>query len=169
LVGKTPEVLMMDLECCGRKFQSRVVRALSAFLLAKTGLKNWPWSKCDNTLAEAGYELKLLPGSRSDINTFKTSSNSLNQAKLVAMDKDLKEHLIQLVPIQRSEENQVRSQTQGSNNQPNISLNRNRALNTSNFSQSNPIINTQPPPSFNRVNTNIIEPRILDPALLGIM
>ncbi|EGG09328.1 uncharacterized protein MELLADRAFT_96268 [Melampsora larici-populina 98AG31] len=94
IVGKTPAAMTADLENIGKRYQSRVVHALSAFLMETTGLKNWPWSKCDKTLADAGYKLKLLPGARSDINTFKTTSKALNQAKLVSIKKDLQENLI---------------------------------------------------------------------------
>ncbi|KAH9808236.1 hypothetical protein DFH28DRAFT_1088045 [Melampsora americana] len=96
LVGKTPHGLESELQNQGRRFQSRVVNALSTHLYETTKLKHWPWSKCDATLAAAGYELKLLPGARSVEETFKTCSSQLNQAKLVALNEDLKDNLIQL-------------------------------------------------------------------------
>ncbi|KAH9820074.1 hypothetical protein DFH28DRAFT_885823 [Melampsora americana] len=172
LVGKTPIALKTELENTGRKFQTRVVHALSAFLYETTGLKHWPWSNCDKTLAHAGYELKLLPGAKSDIMTLKTNSNSLNQAKLLALEKDLKEHLVQLVPIQRTQAQAIpishndQTQidphvTQHGNNQSQVNATSDRINSTTldlNFNE-----------SFNRVNTNIIDPCTVDPSLYGNM
>ncbi|KAH9809485.1 hypothetical protein DFH28DRAFT_1066272 [Melampsora americana] len=67
-----------------------------------TLLSKWPWSNCDKVLADAGFQLKLLPGARSEEQTFKTPSARSNHTKLLAIDSDLKEKLIQLLPIQRS-------------------------------------------------------------------
>ncbi|KAH9824285.1 hypothetical protein DFH28DRAFT_1017572 [Melampsora americana] len=172
LVGKTPQSLSSDLENTGRRFQSRVVHALSAFLYETTQLKHWPWSKCDQTLADAGYELKLLPGARTLPETLKTSSNSLNQAKLVALEKDLKEHLIQLVSISRPQQTQLtngpqvtqftNNQTQPDVTQLNISANR---VNGTQSDLSGDTLNLGLF-DFSRINTNIIEPRTLDPSLM---
>ena len=137
-------------------------------------MKHWPWSKCDKTLADAGFELKLLPGARSDIMTFKTNSNSLNQAKLVALEKDLKENLIQLGPIQHTQATQAHNINQ---TQPDFGID---TLNPTHSgvnagSHPNNSIDTlnQNTSSFNRHNTNIIEPHRnthnLDPSSSGNM
>ncbi|KAH9816174.1 hypothetical protein DFH28DRAFT_891715, partial [Melampsora americana] len=62
-----------------------------------TGLAKRPWSNCDKVLSDAGFELKLLPGARTSETTLKTPSSALNHAKALALDQDLKEHLLQLV------------------------------------------------------------------------
>ncbi|KAH9807540.1 hypothetical protein DFH28DRAFT_1089350 [Melampsora americana] len=111
LVGKSPHGLQSELENQGRRFQSRVVNALSTHLYETTKLKHWPWSRCDATLAAAGYELKLLPGARSVEETFKTCSSQLNQAKLVALNEDLKDNLIQLVRIERPQAYRIDTRT----------------------------------------------------------
>lgn len=107
LVGKGPEGLAIALADRSRRKQSQVVNALSRFLEETTGLKHWPWSRCDSTLAEAGYELKLLPNARSDEETFKTSSSKLNCAKVAALEADLRDHMIQSIPIRRSQPPQL--------------------------------------------------------------
>ncbi|KAH9806733.1 hypothetical protein DFH28DRAFT_1046119, partial [Melampsora americana] len=63
---------------------------------ATTGLAHWPWTNCDSTLGNLGFKLKLLPGARSQLQTFKTPSNQLNQARLLALEADLQENMIQL-------------------------------------------------------------------------
>ncbi|KAH9807204.1 hypothetical protein DFH28DRAFT_916562 [Melampsora americana] len=110
VLGKTTTNLAVDTANPAGRFQSRVVNALSNHLCASfqqhsnetTLLSKWPWSNCDKVLADAGFQLKLLPGARSEEQTFKTPSARLNHAKLLAIDSDLKEKLIQLLPIQRS-------------------------------------------------------------------
>ncbi|KAH9812909.1 hypothetical protein DFH28DRAFT_1061113 [Melampsora americana] len=97
MLGKTPGDLASAVADSSKRFQSRVVASLSTFLHETTGLKNWPWSRCDKVLSEAGFEVRLLPGARSQLQTLKTPSAKLNQAKLLALDSDLKENLIQLV------------------------------------------------------------------------
>ncbi|KAH9821122.1 hypothetical protein DFH28DRAFT_1079218 [Melampsora americana] len=149
LVGKTPQSLRLELETSGRKFQSRVVHSLSDFLYETTKLKHWPWSNCDKVLADAGYELNLLPGARTLPSTLKTSSNYLNQAKLVALEQDLKEHLIH------------------ANISPNgINEGRDLAADTLDNNCLNDILNQTY--NFTRVNTNIIERRSVDPALFAV-
>ncbi|EGG08439.1 uncharacterized protein MELLADRAFT_84610 [Melampsora larici-populina 98AG31] len=108
LVGQRPSELgVMGKSENGRAYQSRVTASLSTFLRITadiqlylediTGLRHWPWSKCDLTLREAGYKLELLPGAQSVEATFKQNSRHLNRAKLLAIESDLKDHLIQLV------------------------------------------------------------------------
>ncbi|EGF99447.1 uncharacterized protein MELLADRAFT_73370 [Melampsora larici-populina 98AG31] len=164
MVGSTPQKLTMDLQDSGRRFQSRVVNALSAFLYETTKLKHWPWTKCDATLAAAGYELKLLPGARSVAETFKTCSKHLNQATLVALNEDLKDHLIQLVRIQRPQENDINTRHDQT---PHVDTDRlNATQNDIGSITSNTHNQTQPTTtSFNRANTNIMEPRVIDPLL----
>ncbi|EGG09986.1 uncharacterized protein MELLADRAFT_95149 [Melampsora larici-populina 98AG31] len=99
MLGKTPGELSSAVSGLSKQFQSRVVASLSTFLHETTGLKNWPWSRCDKVLSEAGYEVKLLPGARLQRQTLKTPSTKLNQPKLLALDSDLKENLIQLVRL----------------------------------------------------------------------
>ncbi|KAH9816840.1 hypothetical protein DFH28DRAFT_1081658 [Melampsora americana] len=67
-----------------------------------TGLKHWPWSKCDATLKEAGFQLQLLAGARSNEATFKVSSSNLNRAKLLALESDLQNKFIRLVKVNQT-------------------------------------------------------------------
>ncbi|KAH9820024.1 hypothetical protein DFH28DRAFT_1079911 [Melampsora americana] len=106
LICQKPGELGVGKTETGREFQTRVTASLSRYLTdihlyseGVTGLKHWPWSKCDSTLCEAGYKLQLLPGARSVEATFKQSSSHLNRAKLLAIESDLKDHLIQVVKI----------------------------------------------------------------------
>lgn len=75
----------------------------------RTALKHWPWTKCDSTLSDAGFRFRLLPGARSVEKTFKEASSNLNQAKLVAMEADLKDGLIYLERMDRSSATSVAS------------------------------------------------------------
>ncbi|KAH9809626.1 hypothetical protein DFH28DRAFT_1086086 [Melampsora americana] len=98
LVGKTTLQLADDLaDKTAHGLHARVVKSLSRFLHGVTGLNHWPWSRCDKTLGDLGFELKLLPGARSQLATFKTPSNTLNQAKLLALESDLNDNMIHLV------------------------------------------------------------------------
>ncbi|KAH9819145.1 hypothetical protein DFH28DRAFT_64770 [Melampsora americana] len=102
LLGKTTTNLAVDTANPASQFQSQVVNALSNHLYETTLLTKWPWINCNKVLADAGFPLKLLPGACSKEKTFKTPSACLNHATLLAIDSDLKENLIQLVPIQSS-------------------------------------------------------------------
>ncbi|EGG10858.1 uncharacterized protein MELLADRAFT_70859 [Melampsora larici-populina 98AG31] len=176
LVGKAPDEMETDLASRSQRLQSQVVNALSKFLYETTELKKWPWSKCDDTLAQAGYELKLLPGARSVEETFKMPSSNLNSAKLVAMKADLKDNLIQLVPLQRTAQRTTSldlSQSDLSRNQIQQNQDTNSSdlpsiqSDTSNQTQNH--LHDQIQNIFNRVNTNIVEPHghIVDPLLFG--
>ncbi|KAH9809103.1 hypothetical protein DFH28DRAFT_1037062 [Melampsora americana] len=169
LVGKEPNGLVTELADRSRRIQSKVVGSLSQLLYDTVGLKHWPWSNCDAVLANAGVELKLLPGARSVEETFKTPSNKLTAAKVAALDADLKEHLIQLVRLPRT-----------TGTQPNLTLDAcantvnntpiNHNINTLN--QTQPLCTTahnQTATDFNRVNTNIIERGRYDPLLFGMI
>ncbi|KAH9820747.1 hypothetical protein DFH28DRAFT_1218169 [Melampsora americana] len=109
LLGKTTPDLANDLASRSRRFQSVVVHNLAALLKEATGLEKWPWSNCDKVLSDAGVELRLLPGARSDITTLKTPSARLNHTKVLALDNDLKQNLIQLIkrPNETHSESQV--------------------------------------------------------------
>ncbi|KAH9807942.1 hypothetical protein DFH28DRAFT_1227738 [Melampsora americana] len=102
LVGQTASELKASITESGCSFKTRVVSSLSGLLFETTKLRNWPWSKCNATLNDAGFELKLLPGARSLEKTFKEPSSNLNRPKLLALKADLKEKLIQLVRIDRN-------------------------------------------------------------------
>ncbi|EGG10307.1 uncharacterized protein MELLADRAFT_94500 [Melampsora larici-populina 98AG31] len=67
-----------------------------------TGLKHWPWSRCDLTLAEAGFKLELLPGARSVEATFRSVSSNITRAKLLALESDLENNLIRLAPLNQT-------------------------------------------------------------------
>ncbi|KAH9812832.1 hypothetical protein DFH28DRAFT_1084203 [Melampsora americana] len=74
----------------------------SQVIVEVTGLKHWPWSKCDATLKEAGFQLELLKGARLVEGTFKVSSSNLNRAKLLALESNLQNNFIYLAPINQS-------------------------------------------------------------------
>ncbi|KAH9806697.1 hypothetical protein DFH28DRAFT_1102191 [Melampsora americana] len=98
IVGKSTTDLALDLaDNTSRGLHRRVTKSLSRYLKATTGLAHWPWTNCDSTLGNLGFKLKLLPGARSQLQTFKTPSNQLNQARLLALEADLQENMIQLV------------------------------------------------------------------------
>ncbi|KAH9806745.1 hypothetical protein DFH28DRAFT_919558 [Melampsora americana] len=127
IVGQTPSQLSASISESGRAFQTRVVKSLSSFLYETTNQRNWPWSKCDATLGDAGFQLHLLPGARSLEQTFKEPSAGLNRAKLLALEADLKDNMIQLVKINRNPrfENHHPIQTEineSQHNEPNSSL-----------------------------------------------
>ncbi|EGG08747.1 uncharacterized protein MELLADRAFT_115866 [Melampsora larici-populina 98AG31] len=73
----------------------------SGFNMADIQDKLWPHVPIPSCTRPLGL-LTLLPGARSVEKTFKEASSNLNQAKLVAMEADLKEGLIYLEPIDRS-------------------------------------------------------------------
>ncbi|KAH9816604.1 hypothetical protein DFH28DRAFT_1056365 [Melampsora americana] len=90
LLGKTIPELASDIA-------SKFLKWSTTFQRKTTGLAKWPWSNCDKVLSDAGFELKLLPGARTAETTLKTPSSALNHAKALALDQDLKEHLLRLV------------------------------------------------------------------------
>ncbi|EGG02141.1 uncharacterized protein MELLADRAFT_91633 [Melampsora larici-populina 98AG31] len=145
LVGQTPTDLKASITESARAFQSRIVKSLSSHLYETTKLRHWPWSKCDVTLNDAGYQLKLLPGARSVEQTFKEPSINLNRAKLLALEADLKDNLIQLVRLDRNprffeerEERRMHSKTDQSSQR-----------NTSNSSLPDPVQNLFIDPRLN--------------------
>ncbi|KAH9810861.1 hypothetical protein DFH28DRAFT_1064254 [Melampsora americana] len=117
IVGKTAGELVEDIaDNSARGLHKRVTGMLSSYLKGITSLGHWPWSNCDSTLAALGFELRLLPGARSKLETFKTPSNQLNQAKLLALQADLKESLIQLVRPSLANVTQTHSPANHTNN-----------------------------------------------------
>ncbi|EGG09058.1 uncharacterized protein MELLADRAFT_96307 [Melampsora larici-populina 98AG31] len=175
LVGKEPNSLAIGLAESKQKWSTP---SQDYYVFDTVGLKHWPWSKCNATLAAAGRQLKLLPGARSVKSTFKMPSSNLNAAKVAALDADLKANLIQLVPIQTQADIQL------SKTQPDFSPNRSHQPQTNSSTdildqtQDNQIhtlnrtqndIQNGFSNGFNRVNTDIMERRGLnvDPMLFA--
>ncbi|KAH9813817.1 hypothetical protein DFH28DRAFT_1169751 [Melampsora americana] len=102
LVGQTASELKASITVVYHLNQNQDLRTSYLLSVDTTKLRNWPWSKCNATLNNAGFELKLLPGARSLEKTFKEPSSNLNQPKLLALEANLKEKLIQLVRIDRN-------------------------------------------------------------------
>ena len=79
------------------------------YLEEVTGLKHWPWSNCDAVFKEAGFKFTLLPGAQSVEETFKTKSNNISRAKLLAIKSDLANNLIHLAQINQPSSPQTQS------------------------------------------------------------
>ncbi|KAH9818774.1 hypothetical protein DFH28DRAFT_888001 [Melampsora americana] len=129
LVGRKPSELSKSNKETGREFHTRVVATLSKDV---TGLKHWPWSKCDATLKEAGFQLQLLAGARSNEATFKVSSSNLNRAKLLALESDLQNKFIRLVKVNQTTSAQIETTGNTDHTAPTISSQIERTQRTEN-------------------------------------